>query len=302
MNAVRAVIQRYFRMHGPLLAKGLSFSALFATIPLLFLLTLAGSIVLTEEVLAILESQLLAGVPATYRRSIMVGLEFFADRPGSLTVVTIGVFLYSVHTLFFDVHRVVRAGLGIELTPGRGRLRAVALNAVFLLLIYATALATLVVQFGSTYVPLPEILLEFLARIASVIVLAFTLGSIVRLSAGRPIPFRITLPVFLSAAVVWQGASFVSGLIVRTTGRRVVVYGVLASAVLFLFLMRIFAEILLHSALWIYQLSRNEGDRDGEGAPPERHGDTEHSPRSEGESASGGGLFADDGGTDDIGV
>jgi len=256
MKSIHVVLKRYLSMNGPLLAKGLSFSALFASVPLLFLLTLAGSFFLTDEVLAILEVQFLAGTPASVRQSIMLGLQRFSDRPGSLTIATVGVFLFSVHNLFFDVYRVVRTGLGIPLTPGRGRLRAIVLNTVFLLLIYAAALGTLLARLGASYISVPDVLLELLAWTGTTLVMAVTLGSIVRLSGGRPIPCRTAIPVFLIAAILWQSASFLSGYIVRSTGRRVVVYGVLASAVLFLVLMRIFAEILLHSALWIYELEQ----------------------------------------------
>jgi uncharacterized BrkB/YihY/UPF0761 family membrane protein len=270
MSSLQAVMKRYFAMHGPLLAKGLSFTALFAAVPLLFLLTLAGSMVLTEEVLAILEGQFLMGLPEAYRQSVMLSLQRFADRPGSLTVATVTVFLYSVHTLFFDVHRVVRAGLGIAVTPGRGRLRAVVLNAVFLLLIYVTALATIGAQVGAAYLGVPDTLLEVLARISAVLIMAITLGSIVRFSGGRPISLRTLIPVFLTAGIAWQGATFVSGYLVRSAGRRMVVYGVLASAVLFLLLMRIFAEILLHSALWVHELETGRRKRNEESlASPE---------------------------------
>jgi uncharacterized BrkB/YihY/UPF0761 family membrane protein len=256
MRIVQAVFKRYIQIHGPLLAKGLSFSSLFATIPLLFFLTLAGSFFLTPEVRQILESQLFVGLSPGYRQSIMAGLERFAERPGSLSIVTIAVFLFSVHNLFFDAHRVVRAGLGLGVSPARGRARAVVLNGAFLLIIYATALLTLAAQIGATYVPVPQAIVELVARLSAIIVLAGTLWSVVRLAGGQKIPLRIGVPVFLAAAVIWQIAVFLSGSIILRAGRRVVIYGVLATAILFLFLMRVFAEILLPSTLWIYELRR----------------------------------------------
>ena len=191
MKTLHAVFRRYIQIHGPLLAKGLSFSSLFATIPLLFFLTLAGSFFLTPEVRQILESQLFVGLSPEYRRSIMSGLERFAERPGSFSIVTIGVFLISVHNLFFDAHRVVRAGLGLGISPARGRARAIILNGVFLLIIYATALLTLAAQIGSTYLPVPEAVVELTARLSAIIVLAGTLWSVVRVAGGQKIPFRI---------------------------------------------------------------------------------------------------------------
>lgn len=255
---IKRVFAHYIEIHGPLLAKGLSFSALFASIPLLFLLTLAGSLTLTTEVRGILEAQLLAGLSTTYRESIVGSIERFASRPGSLSVLTIAVFLFSVHNLFFDVHRVVRAALTLPVSPARGRLRAVAVNAVFLLIIYSTAVGTLAAQIAGRYLPLPALPVELLARVAATVLLAATLWALVRLAGGVPIRFRVGVPVFLIAGVLWQGASFLSGSIIRGAGRRLVVYGVLASAVLFLVLMRVFAEVILHSALWVYELQRQD--------------------------------------------
>jgi len=254
MDALRTVFRRYLRIHGPLLAKGLSFSSLFATIPLLFFLTLAGSIYLTPEVRGIIEGQFLSALPEGYRAALNTGLDRFARNPGSLSIVTIAVFLFSVNNLFFDVHRVVRAGLGIPVSPARGRIRALAVSAVFLLLIYATALITLGAQLGRELIPLPRLVVSGIARASAVGILSVTIGSVVRLAGGRPIPFRIGAPVFLIAALLWQGAGILSGFIVRGMGRRLVVYGVLASAVVVLFLMRIFSEIILHAALWIHYL------------------------------------------------
>ncbi|MFP4210283.1 MAG: YihY/virulence factor BrkB family protein [Alkalispirochaeta sp.] len=254
MNALRAVLRRYIQIHGPLLAKGLSFSSLFAAVPLLFLLTLAGSIYLTPEVRGIIEGQFLSMLPEGYRIALNTSLDRFAGTPGSLSIATIAVFLVSVHILFFDVHRVVRAGLGIPVSPARGQIRALLLTAGFLILIYATALITLVAELGSERIPLPPVVITGVARGSAVIVLSATIGSIIRLAAGRAIPFRVGAPVFLVAALLWQGAGYLSGFIVRGMGRRLLVYGVLASAVLFLFLMRIFSEIILHAALWIHYL------------------------------------------------
>jgi uncharacterized BrkB/YihY/UPF0761 family membrane protein len=248
------IFRRYIQIHGPLLAKGLSFSALFATVPLLFLLSVAGSIALTPDVQALLEEQFFRLLPGTAQRSITASMERLAASPGSLSVLTVGVFLWSVHQLFFDLHRVVRAAFDLPVSPARGRLRAVALSGLFLILIYATALLNLASRLAAPFVAMPDPLLRALFSGGGTVILAVVLWSLLRIASGTTIrPGRSIVPV-LTAAVFWQGSSLLAGIVVRSAGRRLIVYGVLASAVLFLMLMRVYAEIILHTALWIHDL------------------------------------------------
>ena len=248
---VRRVFRHYIDIHGPLLAKGLSFSALFATVPLLFLLSVAGSIALTPDVRALLEDQFLGALPASAQASIVTSMDRLASSPGSLSILSVAVFLWSVHQLFFDVHRVVRAAFDMQVSPARGRARAVAVSAVFLLLLYATALFNLVSRIVAPYLTMPTALVRLATVGSSTIVLSVVVWSMIRLASGVPLRLRSSVLPVLGAATLWQVASWLAGFLVRTAGRRLIVYGVLASAVLFLMLMRVYAEILLHTSLWI---------------------------------------------------
>lgn len=257
----RRVFTNYRLIHGSLLAKGLSFSALFATIPLLFLLTVAGSVALTPEVQQVLEREILYLLPDGTRESISFGLERFARTPGSLSAITVAVFLYTVHTLFYDIHRMVRAAFGIPVGGGTGRLRALALNGTFLLLIYASALLTFSVSIASPYLPGPSWLLTLLARLSALAILTAVIWSMIRLSSGVRLNKRYSVPVALVAAIAWQASSWVLSMMVRGTGRRMVVYGVLASAISILALTRIYAEIVLHASLWTAEIDPAYPDR-----------------------------------------
>lgn len=249
--------RRYIAIHGPLLAKGLSFSILFASVPLLFLLTTAGSVALTPQVLEMIESQLFRILPDDVRQSVVGGLTSFARRPGSLSIVTIGVFLFTVNTLFYDVQRVVRAAFGKDISPGRGRARALLANAVFLLIVYALALVTPAGRLLAPYVAIPPLILQLATRSGALFVLAIVLWSLIRVAAGETVPRRAAAIPALTGAFFWQAVSWLIVLAVREMGHRLVIYGVLASAVLYLLLMRVYAEILLHTALWMCDL-KNE--------------------------------------------
>ena len=252
---LRRVFRRYIAIHGPLLAKGLSFSALFATVPLLFLLSAAGSLALTPEVQVLLEDQLFRALPDTARRSVVSGMERLAANPGSLSIVTVGVFLWSVHQLFFDLHRVARAAFGLPVSPARGRARAMGLSGLFLLLIYATALLSLGARLVAPYVAMPQYVLQLLALLSAAVILSVVLWSLLRLASGVPMTWRRSIAPVIIGALLWYAASTLAGSAVRLASRRLIVYGVLASSVLFLLLMRVYAEILLHTALWINDLT-----------------------------------------------
>lgn len=267
---LKEIYRRYKDIHGPLLAKGLSFSALFAVVPLLFLLTLAGSFALTPKVQALLEQEILYVLPVGAQRSIMLGLERYASAPGSLSIITLGVFLYTVHTLFFDIHRVIRAAFGLPLVRGTARLRALALNGVFLLLIYLSALITLAVALAGSYLPGPSWLLSLAARLSALAIQTAVIWSMLRLSSGLPLKITRSIPVAFLAAGAWQGASWIMAEVVVSTGRRVLVYGVLASAISLLALTRIYAEILLQAALWTALLHPSEPPSGQEPPPPPR--------------------------------
>ena len=278
------IFRHYIAIHGPLLAKGLSFSALFATVPLLFLLSVAGSIALTPEVQQLLQDQFFRVLPNSAQVSISASMSRLASSPGSLSIISVGVFLWSVHQLFFDVHRVVRAGFGMPVSPARGRGRAIVLNGLFLLLIYATALLNLTARVLEPYVPVSGILLQLIAVLSSTTILTVVLWSLVRLASGVQLHVKGSIIPVLAAAVVWQGASWIAGLVVRSAGSRLIVYGVLASAVLFLMLMRVYAEILIHTTLWIAELRDHPLGEPDELDEPEAQESPSPSPKSEPQS------------------
>lgn len=246
------MLRRYIAIHGPLLAKGLSFSALFATVPLLFLLSVAGSLALTPEVRELLEQQLLGALGESARRSIIGGMQRLASSPGSLSALSIGVFLWSVHQLFFDIHRVVRAALDLPVSPARGRARAMVVNGVVLLLLYAVAVVNLGARVIAPLVPAGLGAIRLATTAGTVVLLALVLWTIIRLAGGIGLGWRLSLVPVMTAALVWLGASSGASALVQAAGRRLIVYGVLASAILFLMLMRVYAEIILHTSLWIH--------------------------------------------------
>ena len=250
------VYRRYLSIHGPLLAKGLSFSALFALIPLLFIASIIGSILLTPELQNELRSQIILLVSSEIAGSLIESIDRLPRMIGSLSIVSVVVFIWSAQQLFFDLHRVVCAAFDVPVTPARGRLRAIGLTAFFLLLVYSALLFGVIGRYLTRYLELPTVLMQLATQFLSWTVVALVLWSFLRIAGGRSLPFRISASPIATAAIVWQTAAVLSGAIIRGSTRRVIIYGVLASAVILLTLVRIYAEILLHTALWIHERSR----------------------------------------------
>lgn len=251
---VSRILQRYSEINGSLLAKGLAFSTLFAVVPLLFLLTIAGSYALTPEVMGILEREILRILPGTSGEALRDGLARFASRPGSLSLITVPLFFWTVHTLFFDIHRTVRAAFNRPVTSHTGRLRALGMNGAFLLLLYASALLSIAVQVAEPWLGWSPVLMQIIARGSSLFILTLVLWSLIRVSSGVKLTLRTSFPVALVSAIVWQGSSALFGMLVLSSGRRMVLYGVLAAAISVLTLTRIYAEILLYAAIWTAEI------------------------------------------------
>ena len=280
----KRVLVRYHQINGPILAKGLAFSTLFAVVPLLFLLSIAGSYALTPTLIEVLEREILNALPAATRVSLVTGLSRFSENPGSLSIITVPLFLWTVHALFFDIHRIVRAAFNLPVSAGTGRLRALAMNGTFVLLIYVSALLSLGVQFAAPWLPGPTGVIRAVAALSAVLILAAVIWSMIRLSAGVSLAKRSSFPVAILAAVIWQIASLIFGQLVRGTGRRLVLYGVLATAISILALTRIYAEILLQTALWMAELDpRYPRETGGETATEaeDQPGPTTESPESD---------------------
>ena len=249
---------RYREIHGALLTKGLSFSLILASVPLLFVLLVAGSFFVTPELVGIVEREFLGFLPSAVRSDLVAGIERYAGNPGSLSLITVALFLLAVHNLFVDLQRTMSIAVGRPVAQGRARLFALAGNALFLLFVYA---ATLVSAAGRWVVRLSEIdptLIPWAARGLSVVLVAVVFYAVFRAGARTALRFLPAAAVAIGASVVWQLVLAAGGRIVNAAGARFLAYGVLAWAIVFLVFMRVMAEILVHGALLVREVALPE--------------------------------------------
>ncbi len=268
LKLIGRILKRYEQVHGPLLTKGLSFSLIVGTIPLLLMLFVAGSLLVTPEIVTILEGEFLRFLPGSVRERLLGGVENYTQNPGSLSVITVFFFLLAVNNLFFDVYRTVAVGLGTEWSPRRGRLAALAASALLLVILYVAALASTAAGVLGRLYPVPELVVFLGGRGVSALFAAGAFYAIFRVAAGGPLRTGRTLLIALGAAIAWQVIFTLGGATVRVAGSRFVAYGVLAWAIVFLVFMRLMAEILLYSALLIREVALPEVDDD---SPAEGH-------------------------------
>ncbi len=255
LKLIGRVLKRYGEVNGALLTKGLSFSLIIGTIPLLLMLFVAGSLLVTPEIVTLLEGEFLRFLPDNVRGRLLEGVENYTQNPGSLSAITVFFFLLAVNNLFFDVYRTVAVGIGTDWSPRRGRLAALVASALLLVLLYVAALASTAASVIGRLYPLPELLVFLGGRGVSALFAAGAFYAIFRVAAGGPLRTGRTLFIALGAAIAWQVIFTLGGATVRVAGSRFVAYGVLAWAIVFLIFMRLMAEILLYAALLIREVA-----------------------------------------------
>ena len=262
LRLIGRILQRYEEIHGSLLTKGLSFSLIVGAIPLLLLLFLAGSLLVTPEIVNLLEGEFLRFLPETVRERLLSGIERYTESPGSLSALAVFFFLLAVNNLFFDIYRTVAVGMDTEWSLRRGRLGALAASAVLLVVLYVAALASTAAEVVGRLYTVPELLIFLGGRSVSALFAAGAFYAIFRLAARQPLRTGRTILIALGAAVVWQMIFTLGGTTVRVAGSRFVAYGILAWAIVFLVFMRLMAEILLFAALLIRETALPESRED----------------------------------------
>ncbi|AFG36723.1 YhjD/YihY/BrkB family envelope integrity protein [Spirochaeta africana] len=262
---------RFFRIYtdnnGALLAKGIAFSLLFGSIPLLLLLVSLRSVFFFPEFSAILEGQILDFLPDDIKYQVMnviLGSEY---RFSSLDVVTIGALLFAVNSLFTDLGTGMATMLDAPIVKNwLHRLIAIPLMLAFLLLFYLASVLTpglnLVRQF---FVVAPGVS-RLVSRLISIGIYTFIMTGLYYLFSGRHLRFIPTVVIGALSAVVWQGLNILGSYIVFGLGSRLLLLGAVASLMIILFYMRVLADIFLMSSVLVRIYAIPQGIAESEAA------------------------------------
>ena len=248
---------RLFRIYadnnGTLMAKGIAFSLLFGSIPLLFLLVSLRSVFFSSsEFMVIVESQLLDFLPDDIKQQIMDTVVGEAFRFSSFDMVTIGAFLFAVNSLFSDLGTGMATMLKAPIVRNwLHRLIAIPLMAAFLLLFYIASIITPITNVLRQVFLLPEQATMVVTRITAIAIYTMIMTGLYYLFSGRRLRFIPTVVIGAISASAWQGLNILGSSIVFGLGSRLLIFGAVASVMIVLFYMRILAEIFLVSSILV---------------------------------------------------
>ena len=258
---IRVTMSRYDKVNGPLLAKGLSFNFLMGILPLIFLsfLTAALLVDLFPGMQDLLEREFLDFLPRNMQQIVNNQLAFLGRSTGTLGVLTVAAFIVTVFFLFESLERIIRTMLGSEPRTWL-KARGISLLMVVssLLFVYAAAILSFGVRvvndmglFGGRFLPVGAFLLTL------VLTGGFLAACMLIYSRRRLKPLPLIL-ICLLASLIWHLFGSAGGLLVRTAGRRFIVYGAMAGAVTYTLFLRVLAEIVIFSTLLVRYFALGE--------------------------------------------
>ena len=265
LRVIQMIFRRYNRHNGPLLAKGLSFNLLMGLLPLIFLTFWSAAMLvdLVPGLQRLLENEFLSFLPLNMQNIVDMQIYFLGRSRDTLGVLTLLTFVVTVFFLFEALERTIRTMLG---SSGRSWLKArgISLGMVFgsLLFVYAAAILSfgirIIHQVGildNRFLPLGAFMLTL------IMTGAFFAGCELIFSRRRLKKMPLFL-ISLSASGIWHLAAWLSGLIVRSAGRRFIVYGAMAGAVSYSVFLRILAETIIFATLLVRYYAIERGDEE----------------------------------------
>lgn len=252
------LLAKYNYKNGSLLAKGLGFSLVFGSLPLLFLgLSLSAYIYnVTPDLQSFISRNILDFLPLEMRSTLLSQIMRLTRRWGSLGLMTLLAFIVTSITVFDSLEGAMSAMLsGSRRKFHYGRLISLALMLGVLLLFYLSSALSLTAQYFRQSRSFPPWLVYWGGKLASGLIIALVLLGLYHLFARRTLRFRPTLAIACLSALVWQLIVVIGAKIVRYAGTRFLVYGVIAWAVIFLLFMRLLAELIVISSLLVDHFS-----------------------------------------------
>ncbi|MFN2311049.1 MAG: YihY/virulence factor BrkB family protein [Spirochaetia bacterium] len=255
----RAVVRRYKADRGALLAKGLAFSFVWGTVPLLFgvfLLRLDSP--LTPRVRASVSEQVLGFLPPDMRYDLLLQLTRVGGGalPGVITVLAL---VIAVISMFDSLELAMSTMLGSRRRHAHFRkFISLGLMVGVVTLFYAAAVAAPMVRLPVELLNIIPGFTTWYAYGVTGLLFAVMFYGLLRLFARRPLRPKSTFGVCLVAAFAWQIAGRVVGVAMRAVGSRYLIYGAVAWAVIFLLFMRILADIIILASIVVGRFSPTE--------------------------------------------
>jgi uncharacterized BrkB/YihY/UPF0761 family membrane protein len=246
------VLATYNRRHGPLFAKGLGFSFVVGGMSLLFLALCVGAYLFhaSPALQKALSEQLLGFLPPQIGPGPIEGIMDLASRWGSLGIITIAIFVLTSLALFDSLERTMATMLRARRRRFLvGRALSLLLLGATVLLFYATAALSVLGNYFSAAFALPAVSVYLGAKAAALLLTTGVFYVLYRLFARRRLHFWKTAAVAGIAALCWQLIGTVGAVLIRLAGRRFLIYGAIAWAVMIMVYVRVLGEIVVVSGI-----------------------------------------------------
>ena len=261
----------YDQNNGMLLAKGLAFSLLFGSIPLLLLLISMRSIVYSPEFMTIIQNQVLGFMPPDLQKTVLDLVIGSEGRIASLNLATLFMFLFAVNTLLMDLGAAMATMLG---APSSGmllhRVIAIPLMAFLLLLFYVAVVLSPFMKVLGQLFQIAPFLTSWGPRLVSVGSYTLVLMGLYYLFSGRKIRLFPTFIIALIAALVWKGLNALGSIVIVQLGSRMLLLGAAASIMAVLFYMRVLADVFMYSSILVQIYAVPEGIAESEAGTDHR--------------------------------
>lgn len=256
------VLRIYFRKNGAVLAKGIAYSFLITSIPLLFIALYISSLFFNDaaEIQRLLILRLSEIIPSQLAELTVEQVSKIALSKSWLKIGIIGFagLFFVPRQLFASLDNSLRAVMNSP--KGRTLLKRQLLY--FILVIFAASLfffasyIHLIIKTILSFTELPFFMIFLGSKTLSTILISIALMVIYRVCYHSSLNKKMLIIVSVGIALLWQIINLVGASLITISGKNEIVYGVLAGGVVFLIWAYIFAVLLLIGGVVIARENR----------------------------------------------
>ncbi len=263
---IREILRRFFHSGGPLIAKGIAYSIIVGSVPLMFLALYSSTYLF--QIAPPLQITFEIRLDEIFPEELADAVLTQAARLAAVNWTEIGIVgLVGLMLVSQGIFSSLERGLSIVMRNKRRRSMWVNRLLYTVLTIFAISLF-FAATYAHTYLKLLYKALEispdyhFLARkTSSIILIWLALVVIYRICYRGRINYFALGIVSLVVAIMWQIINIAGSSLITISGQREIIYGMLATVVVFLLWSYIFALLLLLGGIIIASHSRDSQTR-----------------------------------------
>lgn len=244
------IAKRYTSKRGPLLAKGIAYSFLVGSIPLLFL-TLSFASYLYRIIPGLqkgLEARIKEFLPPAVGGEVLFHIESIAKGWARIGIIGLVILIFVAKGIF----DALESGLSSVMNVKKKRktwitqLFSFSLTLVSIIFFVVASLADVILNIVFKIINIiPSYFHWIVGRAISVALFGFALFGLYRIFYKEKLNMKYALSVSLIVSLLWQLIGYIGKFFIQASGRRELIYGVLAGSVVFLLWMQIFAILVL---------------------------------------------------------